>query len=309
MNGDVAAARAFLEAGNTKLALDHVEKVLTERPDAREALEVYCDILLKLDDLVKLEKVAVDWIGKRPTDPMPYLSLLVCYARRDDKKMASALLEHFKSAFPHNAEDVKLMEALYQTRFGDKQSGYTQLAKSAGERGDKRNEFTYSAYVALAKANLSEAIKEAEYARRTGETTPENAALLAMLNFRIFRFEKCTMYARMALKDRPNMPIPLELTVLSWLVLFPPFFLAHAGLALLTYLGRSGAASAIALVVAIPLSVPAFGLTEMIMRQIGLGGWPTAILIVAWAFYAPYIGSVAQWLYGGKPKDVELADY
>lgn len=309
MNGDIAAARAFLGAGNTKLALEHAEKALTQNPGFPPALDVYCDILLKLERYKALEAAALDWVGKHPQDARPYTSLLLCYAQRKDRKLARALVDHFKAANPHNARDIEFFEAAYQTKFGDVQEGFAQLAKAANAQGDKRSEFTLSAYAALAKANLGEAIKEAEFARRTGEATPENAALLAMLNFRTFRFAKCRMYARMALKDRPQMPIPLELMVLSWAVFLPPFLVAHAMLALLTYINRSTIAFVLVLMMGTTASAPILGLVQFLMRPFGLDGWPSLLLLLAWIFYAPCIGVIAGRIYGGKPKDVKLADY
>ena len=63
---------------------------------------------------------------------------------------------------------------------------------------------------------------------RQAAREPSFASFMAMICFRSFRFAKSRHYARLALRAEPGHPVATELLVLTRLVWFPPFLLAHA---------------------------------------------------------------------------------
>jgi hypothetical protein len=204
------------------------------------------------------------------------------------------------------------LESAYQVRFGKADEGFAHLAKQAAREGNKPMEFKFGSLAAVKRSNLSEAIQEAEFARRSGDSSAETAALLSMLCFRTLRLGKCRSYARLALQANHDQPIPRELLVLSWLVLFPPFLLAHLCLMVITYVQKS-TKFAILLALALffagaPIILAVFWVTSGLMMPLGLDGWPTYALFIAFCLYSPYIGSVAKLL-TRRRKELKLSGY
>jgi tetratricopeptide (TPR) repeat protein len=314
MNSNIATARAFLSAGNLKLALEQAHLALKRDPRASAALDVYCDILLKLERFDDAEKVAIDWIATHPQQVTPYFIMLNIYADRKDKKMAQALVEHFRVA-SIAPQDFEVFEATFIARFGDKASGYTKLADYFAKAGDKAGEFRLKSYVAIANSNISEAIIESEFARGSGDNSAQTASRLSMLSFRVFRFRKCREYAELALKADPTCAIPQELLILSRLVYFPPFLVAHMGLAFITWMSRKKSpilqfAIAISLMFCVvPIAFLASKMITVIPSLIGIPPIVSYGLFFSFAFYAPYIGMIAKYRNQTLRREVKLKDY
>jgi len=171
----IAAARAFLEAGNFKLAIKHAEEVLQKDPENSRALEVLGDTLLKTNEHQRLEELSVSWLGRDPSAGAPHMFLFFCYLQRKDEKMARALLDHFSTACPGHKREIDMFEAAFKTKFGKPEEGFDSLARIYAADGDKRSAFKFNSLAALKRQNLSEAITEGEFARRSGDVSPSHA--------------------------------------------------------------------------------------------------------------------------------------
>jgi hypothetical protein len=159
----IAAARAFLEAGDTRLALQHADEVLRQEPENPHALAVHADTLLKLADFARLETLAVDWIGRAPWAPEPHAYLFACYMKRGDRRMARSLLDHFRSIHPGPSKQRDHFEAAFETRFGTPAAGPDRLAGIYAADGDRRAETRATSLVPAHREGRSVAAPFAGY--------------------------------------------------------------------------------------------------------------------------------------------------
>lgn len=313
-NSQIAAARAFLAAGNFKQAITHAEEVLRKDPYDEGALAALGDTLVQTGDHARLETMSVDWLGRQPDASYPHLFLFFCYMQRGDEKLARALLDHYRTACPGATKDHAMFEATFQAKFGKAEEGLDTLANIYAADGDNRSAFKFNSLAALKRQNLSEAILEGEFARRSGDASAKHLGYMAMLCFRALRFAKCRDYARQALAAEPGMDIPRELQVLSYVVWFPPFLFGHAVMYLLT--GVSGPLQRfIAFALLWGAGLPALVFTHYLLTLAlaPLGLRPGAMIVVglafAYAMYMPFIGTLSRLLNGRANKEVQLADY
>lgn len=308
----IAAARAFLEAGNFKLAIKHAEEVLQKDPENSRALEVLGDTLLKTNEHQRLEELSVSWLGRDPSAGPPHMFLFFCYLQRKDQKMARALLDHFSTACPGNKREIDMFEAAFKTKFGKPEEGFDSLARIYAADGDKRSAFKFNSLAALKRQNLSEAITEGEFARRSGDVSAGHLSYLAMLCYRTFRFAKCRAYARQALAADRSLDIPRELIVLSYLVWFPPFLIGHAAMYLLT-----GASNGLQRFIAgiglwflgLPALVFSYYVLNVLLSALHLPNWTNVALVFGYALYMPFIGTLSRLLKGRVKTEVTLGDY
>lgn len=315
MSGKVAAARAFLTAGNTKRALEYLEEALKDDPEDSAALDAYCDTLRNLERFEDVERIARDWLARSPNNGHAHVQLIVTLFSRSNARGARLAMDAFREAVPWDLNSHNYLETIYQARFVDAPKGLDSLAERARRDGDKKTEFRFASYAAAKRNNLDDAIMEGEFARRTGEDSAEHAAYLAMLYFRTFRMGKCRKYAREALTKKPGAPVPTELICLSWLVLFPPFFVAHLCMLIWTK-WSSGSFGGFILglllaVIAILLVVITYNYMPPLMARMGLpyNADASLWLFIAWGLYFPLIGAVATLFTQRKPKEIRLSDY
>lgn len=313
MSGNIAAARAFLSAGNTKLALAQLEDILADDPQDPDALDAYCDTLREAGPDADALRIARDWIARAPQDQRAHIQLIVGLMRSNDRKGTRKAIDAYRDFAPWDVDALDWLETTFEARFGDQAKGLKALAERMARSGDRKNEFRFASYAAEKRSDLPEAIIEAEYARRTGDDSPELAAYLAMLCFRAFRFSKCRKYAREALSKRPGMPAPTELIYLSWLVFFPPFLFAHLCLYVLDRLRRmSGWGRLILVPVVYVAGVPTMAIFFSLagaLKPIGLGRPAMFVLFLLFVLYEPFIGLIATLLQSRRPKAIELTDY
>jgi tetratricopeptide (TPR) repeat protein len=313
-NARIASARAFLEAGNLQRALTEIEGVLRDDPHEPDALQTYCDTLLKLKRLDLLEQAAWKWLGHDPSSLLAYSHLLYCFKRSARRKDAEELRQRFLGAST-DPQDVKLALALYDVSFGSKADGWAQVSEEFSSEGRHAETYAYASRAARARGDMREAWAQAKLALGAGYRDAHHLEYMSVLCFRLMRFAKCREFARLALRTDPHLAIARELLVLSWLVWFPPFLVAHV-LALLRLLLAGQKWVVIALVIA-PLVVfagPAVkGLYWTITFPATLAGIPDYVSLSLFAIYLGYthkmLGSVVKFAMPSTRKSVELKDY
>lgn len=284
--GQIAAARAFLEAGNFKLALAHAEKALQDDVDDTGAMDVYCDAQLKLKNFPAVETAAIDWIAKHPQDGRPYVSLLVCYAARKDKTLAKSLLGHFRSANPHDAEGIKLLDAAYALKFGDQTEGLSGLADIARDGGDAIQEQFWAARSFMSDGDFAAAYAAATDALRLGADDADAHYSVAFTSYRTLRLIKALRHANVALARNPAFAEARELRIWIMAAFFPPFFLALALFKAVMAPGGLWNQIEIALLIGLPAYAAVY-----VQRHFGVAvGWPLAACVLA--FF------IAQVLFG-----------
>lgn len=151
--------------------------------------------------------------------------------------------------------------------------------------------------------DMWEALQRSEAAKRNGDHSATNLALNSLLHFGLMRFSKCRQSARLTLEVEPNSPIAKELLVLSWLVFFPPFLMAHFLLYMSNFvrrhLERFGE-----LVVLVALAFGGWALSQIAVSIYSVFGeltYTSAILragpFVGYMIYVVmFLGSIAKWL-------------
>jgi len=224
IDGKIAAAQAFLKAGNTRLALKYVEDAVAESERDPQALEVYCATLLALKRFAEMEKVALDWLARNPMSIGAACNLIGSRVRLGKKKEARAALAALREARPEAEITALHFQNLIESTFGDKAAGFE---RESALHGDTAFGHKMASFAAHERYDLSEAIREGEIALKMGEDAASFFSYFATIHYRAFKFAKARDYARMALKKQPGMAIPTELLILTRLVFFPPFFFAH----------------------------------------------------------------------------------
>jgi tetratricopeptide (TPR) repeat protein len=308
--GDVQAARAFREAGNHRLALEHARKALRDDEDAPAALDIYCDCLLDARDFAALETAAIDWIARDPQDARPYISLLLCYAERKDKKMAATLVSHFRDASPHDAESNRALQALHTLKFGDATEGLSGLAAVFRDEGNGAREKYWQAMSLVSECDFDAAHAAATEALRLGSEEPEACTLVAFTLYNRLRLVAALRYADMALARDPQHMEARELRLWIMLAFFPPFLL---GLALYR-----------AIMAPTPTSLSYWRNQVELWLLIGLPGmlalaaqrhwhvaivWPLAAMVIAFVLAQPMFGRIARLLSRRRKAPVQLKPF
>ncbi len=303
--GQIAAARAFLEAGNFKLALDHAEKALQDNVDDPAALDVYCDAQLKLKNFPAVETAAIDWIAKYPQDGRPYVSLLVCYAARKDKTLAASLLGHFRAANPHDAEGIKLLDAAYALKFGDQTDGLAGLADIARDGGDAIQEKFWAARSFMSDGDFSAAYAAATAALHLGADDADAHYSVAFTSYRTLRLIKAIRHANIAMARNPALAEARELRIWIMAAFFPPFFLALA--LFRAIMAPGGMMNQIE--IALLIGLPAYAAVST-QRHFGIAvGWPLAASVLAFFIAQVLFGKASSLMAKRQAAPVQLKPF
>jgi len=313
-SGSVAAARAFSAAGNFKLAAQHLNQVLAADPDNSEACEAWCDMLAKQKKFTDLEKFARAWIGRDGRNDMAHFNLFGSYVARQDRKNAAAALERHRELFPEMALRHRVMQGLIDANCPKDASSYDTAIALAEAAGSNQDALRLQSQAAFRRSSFTEAVRLGDQAWQAGYTQTSFASYMAMICFRSFRLAKSRHYARLALRAEPGHAVASELLVLTLLVCFPPFLLAHAGLLLLAQFNCTrefGAKVGSSAVLGAGLFVAALlALSSVQVSPVAI----TAILanvafMVLYCAYAPYIGSIARFAHRGGASTIRLSNY
>jgi hypothetical protein len=313
-SGLVAAARAFSAAGNFKLAAQHLGQVLAADPGNSEACEAWCDMLTKQKKFADLEKFARDWIGRDGRNDMAHFYLFGSYAARNDRQNATAALKRHRELFPEMALQHHVMQSIIDCNCPEDASSYDAAIAFAEATGSTQDVLRFQSQAAFQRSDFTDAVRLGDQAWQAGYTETSFASYMAMICFRSFRLAKSRHYARLALRAEPGHAVASELLVLTLLVCFPPFLLAHAGLFLLTRFNcrrEFGAqvgsiavlsASLFAAGSLVPLSVHMHPLTLPSVMA-------TVALAALYCAYAPFIGSIARFAHRGGASTIRLPNY
>lgn len=137
---------------------------------------------------------------------------------------------------------------------------------------------------------------------------------MAMICFRSFRLARSRHYARLALRAEPGHAVASELLVLTLLVCFPPFLLAHAGLLLLARFNcrrEFGAKAGSVAVLGVGLLVAAvLALFSVPVSPLAITAIVASVAFaVLYCAYVPHIGSIAKFAYRGGASTMRLSNY
>lgn len=311
MAGNIATAKAFLDAGNPARARDEIERVLKDDPANFVALDVYCRILRDMEQWDRIEEVTKEWLGRDGTAVLAYANLLLRYQRGKMKKEAARLKEQFTRALS-SPSDLAMLNDIYEISFGDKAGTWSRLSDEAAAAGDYRWSFNLASKVAALQFDFSKALLEAEFARRTGDNSVGNLENLSVLSFRLMRFSRCRSYARMALQADPARMLPRELIFLSRIAYLPPFLVVGMAIYFFNQTGRLK--SLWFLLVFCILGPAAFVFFCSMLMAISLfTGIPFRIIgggsLVYFVYVGFMLGTVSRFLQQRGKAPVRLKDY
>jgi hypothetical protein len=313
-SGSVAAARAFSAAGNFKLAAQHLNEVLAADPGNSEACEAWCDMLTKQKKFVDLETFASAWIGRDGRNDKAHFYLCGSYVARKDGKNAAAALQRYREISPEMVLQHHAMQGVIDANCATDASSYDTVIAFAEAAGSKQDVLRFQSQAEFQRCNFTAAVRLGDQAWQAGYTKTSFASYMAMICFRSFRLAKSRHYARLALRAEPGHAIASELLVLTRLLWFPPFLLAHTGLLLLSgfncrrEFGAKGG------------SIAALGASLFVAALLALSSVPvspvvTTAIMANFAFmalycaYAPFIGSIATLARRRDANTIRLSNY
>jgi hypothetical protein len=311
LSGELAAARAFLKAGNTAAAIAHAERILVKEPDDYGANWLIVDVLHKGDKFKELEAHVLRWLQHDPKASHAHFYLIICHVHRRKKKRVDQLIAEFKLAFPYLTGDIETLYSIRELHFGSQSTGFKLLADQAARRGQEGNENFYRARMAQSKDQMFLAYRKFEEAFEHGEREPVVLITLAELSLLTLRLGKVRKYAHLTLLKDPQNTKAKELKFMSWAVLFPPFFLGH--LFVLVQNLFDGAVAPLFSIAILPVTLPvwfgAFFLLALPMEALGVPLLATALCTFGWVCYMPFIGTISRLFGGGRNPRVRLKDY
>jgi len=308
-SGAIAAARAYADAGNFRLAKQHLETVLAADPNDGDACEVWCQLLTKQKKFDELETFAKSWIGRDGQNETAHTYLFGSYVAREDRNNATAVLERFRGLFPEMVLQQLAFQSMLDVNCAREASGYDQAIAAFQSVGDQAQVLRFESQAAFRRSDFAEAIRLGDKSWQAGYRETSFASYMAMICFRSFRLEKSRQYARFALRAEPGHPVATELLVLTRLVWFPPFLLAHALLFVPARLNsdrRFGVIFGNPWVIALA-SLILFGLLAAPLNAATV--FTVFVQMFSWCAYAPFIGKIAALAYRNGAPTVRLSGY
>jgi tetratricopeptide (TPR) repeat protein len=304
-SGTIAAARAYAGAGNFRLAKQHLKKVLVADPNDHEACEVWCELLTKQKKFAELETFAKSWIGRDGQDETAHTYLFGSYVARRDRDNATAALERFRELFPERVLQQLAFQNMLDVNCAKEASAYDQAIAAFQSAGDQAQVLRFQSQAAFRRSNFSEAIHLGDQSWQAGYRATSFASYMAMICFRSFRFGKSRQYARLALGTEPGHPVATELLILTRLVWFPPFLIAHALLFALAQINCNRLFCAIALPSFLLFAL--FGLLFVPVKAEAVSS--VVVLMIFYCAYGPLIGKIAAFAYRNGAPSVRLSGY
>jgi tetratricopeptide (TPR) repeat protein len=310
ISGAIAAARAYAGAGNFRLAERHLKTILATDPDNGDACEVWCQLLTKQKKFAELEPFAKSWIGRDGQNETAYTYLFGSYVARKDRNNAMAVLKRYGELFPEQVLQHIAFQSMVDLNCADEASGYDEAIAAFQSVGDQAQVLRFQSQAAFRRSDFAEAIRLGDQSWQAGYRETSFASYMALICFRSLRFGKSRQYSRFALRAEPGHPVATELLVLTRLVWFPPFLLAHALLFLLTGVSSNRVFGAIAgspFVVLAGIFLALFGLLSIPLSATTI--FSLFILMICWCFYAPFIGKIAAFAYRNGAPTIRLSGY
>lgn len=310
----LATAKAFLAAGNLQRARTEVESLLASDPHDADALATYCDVVAKQGRFDLLEEATRAWLGREPASFQAFSHLMFCLLKTARTVEAAPLLQRFL-AVCKDAQDAVLAKAMYDLTCGERSEGWRQLSREFSAEGRDADAYGCASRAARANGDLLGALAQAKLALEAGDHSATHLEYISVLNFRLLRLPTCRQFARMALNADPTLAVSRELLVLTWLVLLPPVFVAHAVNTLRMVLARQR------WIVLAALFTPVFLFAGPVVKAlywiiaipgtwIGIPGFVSVALSVAYFVYTLRMrGTLVQILWPSSHAPVRLGDY
>lgn len=246
--GKIAAAQAFFEAGNIRHAMALAAEVLGQDTWNTDALDLMCQAHFKnyqsevnsqigrswigyvlrngngrSAELKAMIELAQSWIGHSPEDVKPYRWLMKAYRGQYKRRKAKAVMTAFKTANPHSAFLIDLLQADFVHHYGVSATSNEWWASVYERRGEVAKAKTLRCEALMEQGYIKAAQKEIEQDVEDGVASENAIVQLATIYLRQLKLIKCREVARQIATQFPGNPISRELQILCWMTLFPPF--------------------------------------------------------------------------------------
>ena len=310
-SGLIAAALAFIEAGNYRLAEQHITTVFATDPIDSEACEAWCKLLTRQKKFAELEAFPEAWIGRDGRNYLAYFNLAGSYIVRKDRKKATVALAQFRERFPILIQVHSALQSMLEANCAKDASDYDSMIALYKSANDHKNVLRLQSQAAYHRSDFSMAVHLGDQSWGDGYTETSFASYMAMLCFRSFRFGKSRHYARLALRAEPGHAVAKELLILSRLVWFPHFLITHA---LLFALAQVNCRREFVAPVGILGILVAY---LLVFTRIGWPSdplaswiaWSTMMFTVLYCLYTPFIGTIAAFVHRHAPPTIRLTKY
>ncbi len=275
----IAAAKAFLKAGNHAAAEREVSEILKADPGNFQARVLLFESALERGDVDRAFILSKRLVSEYPDFPVAHVHFLQMLLIKGKLNEAREHLARCRNRFG----DVVAWEGF--ERHLELLAGNVEKARKLLENDhagglaheEEENErLFFKARLLMAECRYDEAIEMADQLVARQPDYPEIRALKVFALFRAGRFSAARSAAReLRALDPASRGGMTELIIASWLVFFPPFYLAHLMRRILEYpkvvfRGRMGTAASL---------VPLLGMSYVLGR-----GWLT------WEFPVPQSG-------------------
>lgn len=304
----VAAAHAFMDAGNHAAAKKLLAEVLAQDVHHERAFDALTGLMLQTREYSGLVDAAKTFLAHNPESDLGQTGLLLGYLKCSRQSEALAVLTQVKSLATFDVNTVEMLETAYNSKYGDKQAAFQKAASFYENQDDK----THQRLLALgdAKAGLAIAgLRKAEIAVAAGDNSPQANALVAILAYRAIMPWKSIPAALRTLRKKPDDHRTREVLFLSFLLVLPQVFCAQALLLALPLLEGKRIGQQQSAITVAGLAVMAwFFIADPELFGISSVWWftiPTTLFV----FYQGFLGKTSALIRGNRAPSVALKDY
>jgi len=225
---NITVGQAQLNAGNTPAARKVAEAILEQNPLDVQALDLLHDCLIAEKEYIAAKSMVLKWLEQQPQSRNAHQALLTTQLHLDDKKGCLKTFETFKESFPQAVTYIKMMDGILDTRFGNGKRGLKIFTEMREEHPEIGTFVFLQGQVAYNQDRLFAAFK---LFRQALALNPEDAAVWRMYAFtayHLLRYGTARKAARKALELDPTVTGLKEITLFSYIVYFPLFYIASA---------------------------------------------------------------------------------
>lgn len=227
MDGQLAAGRAQLQAGNAFAAIRAAKRALQEEPQNVEALELLCAAHMQERDYMLAQETLSQWLRISPTDPDAHSTQIMLQMSLGRQNDAKARIEQFSQSFPAHAHHTAWLLAMWEEAFGSAQKAVELYEDLLAEQPDS---IALKTRLAMAQVEARNSVAACELMLEVLAEDPNDAEALRTLavgELKAFKLSSARQLADAALQANPKDKAMPKVKWLSWLILFPPFAVGH----------------------------------------------------------------------------------
>lgn len=312
---DIIAGQSLLRAGNVDAAKKIAEIVLAADQGNIRARELFHDCLHARNEYKQALSFAKEWVAAYPETMLAHVCYINSCIHCDKKKDARSAIGILKSSFPHESLQIKVIEGMYDLRFGNGK----RAAEIFAELGQKYPEYSDFVFVQGVVAYKRDKLLTAHKLFREGLKYSPNSAsiwrLYAFTCFYVMQHGEARKAAHMAMSLDPTLTHMKKVVWLSWLVYFPVFYITAIISSVYyfasEYLGVVGAVIVSILAGHFIFAPMLVWMQKLVERTFDVNVTATMLLtaLFSWVVIQVSVFTMIDYKKEPKIKDVQLKDY